>query len=301
MLLTIGLLALFAALVLGIVALTDLRTTRTGSAQAVTLLRLYTTTGPESEETSGSALLAGLATLGRRVTALVSRPSSRSTLQRRLDLAGNPARWTAERVLAVKGCGLLGGGVLGALLAGSLAAAIPVALAAAAAGFLLPDLLLYNAGLKRREAIQRGLADSLDLLVISVQAGLGFDAAIAQVARNTRGPLAGEFSRLLQEMQLGTSRREAFAALGERTGAVDVRHFVGAIVQADALGIPVSAVLEQQAREMRTRRRQAAEEQAQKVPVKILFPLMALVLPSLFIVVLGPAALQIVGAFSGAP
>lgn len=300
MLLILGLAALFASLALGIVVAMGVRTARAESARARAMIAPYqaSTHTTDAGEASGPNPLAGFASLGRRITAALSRPGSRAALQRRLDFAGNPARWTAERILAAKGCGLMVGAVLGVLLAGSLAAAIPVALGAGAAGFFLPDLLLYNAGTKRQEVLQRALADSLDLLVISVQAGLGFDAALAQVARNTEGPLAGEFSRVLQEMQLGKSRRESFTALGDRTSAVDVRQFVSALVQADTLGVPVSGVLEQQAREMRTKRRQAAEADAQKIPVKILFPLMTLILPSLFIVVLGPAGLQIMNAFS---
>jgi tight adherence protein C len=164
-------------------------------------------------------------------------------------------------------------------------------------GFFLPDLLLYNTGLKRQEQIQKDLPDSVDLLVISIQAGLGFDAALAQLAKNTAGPLAGEFFRVLQEMQIGKSRREAFQALADRVGPPDVRHFVAAIVQADALGVPIASVLAAQAKEMRARRRQRAEEQAQKVPVKILFPLIFFVLPALLIVILGPAVIQILKSF----
>jgi tight adherence protein C len=222
-----------------------------------------------------------------------------ANLARRLDLAGNPARWSIERILTAKGAGLVGLGLIGAMLGGSSALSrIIFGLLGAVVGFFVPNLLLYNAGAKRQQQVQKGLADTVDLLVISIQAGLGFDAALSQVTRNTSGPLAGEFQRVLQEMQIGKSRREAFQALSDRVGAPDVRHFVGAVVQADALGVPISGVLAEQAGEMRTRRRQRAEEQAQKVPVKMLFPLMFFVLPALFIVVLGPAALQIMQALS---
>lgn len=232
---------------------------------------------------------------GRGVTA---------TLARRLDRAGNPARWSVERILTCKGAGLVGLGLVGlglvgATLVGSSALSrIAFGLLGAAIGFFLPDLLLYNAGAKRQQQVQKDLADTVDLLVISIQAGLGFDAALSQVTRSTSGPLAGEFHRVLQEMQIGKSRREAFQALSDRVGAPDVRHFVGAVVQADALGVPISGVLAEQAGEMRTRRRQRTEEQAQKVPVKMLFPLMFFVLPALFVVILAPAALQIMKAFT---
>ena len=135
------------------------------------------------------------------------------------------------------------------------------------------------------------------MLTISVEAGLAFDAAVSQVARNTEGPLADEFFRVLQEMQIGMGRSEALRALGERTTVDELHGFVTAMVQADAFGIPIANVLRVQAREMRIKRSQRAEEIAQKIPVKILFPLIFCILPVLFIVVLGPAAITIYDAF----
>ena len=133
-----------------------------------------------------------------------------------------------------------------------------------------------------------------------MEAGLGFDAALAQVARNTKGPLAEEFFRVLQEMQLCTGRSDAMRALADRTDVTDLRGFITAMVQADAFGVPIANVLRIQSREMRIRRTQRAEESAQKVPVKILFPLIFCILPALFIVILGPAVIQIVNSFSNA-
>ena len=143
--------------------------------------------------------------------------------------------------------------------------------------------------------MQRALPDALDLLTISVEAGLGFDAALSQVARNTDGPLADEFARVLQEMQIGLGRSDALRALGERTHLPDLRSFTSAMVQADAFGIPVGQVLRVQSDEIRLKRRQRAEEQAQKVPVKIMIPLMLFILPCLFIAVLGPAVISMMG------
>jgi tight adherence protein C len=165
--------------------------------------------------------------------------------------------------------------------------------------FYAPNIILYQAAYNRSERILKELPDALDLLVISVESGLGFDAALSQVARNTQGPLADEFFRVLQEMQLGTSRSDSLRALADRTDVSDLRGFITAMVQADSFGIPVANVLRIQAREMRTRRSQRAEESAQKVPVKILFPLIFCILPVLFIAILGPAVIQIAGAFSG--
>ncbi|MGL5909548.1 MAG: type II secretion system F family protein, partial [Phycicoccus sp.] len=169
----------------------------------------------------------------------------------------------------------------------------------ALAGFYLPDLLLYNLALKRTDEVRKGLADALDMLTVCVEAGQGFDAALLQVARNVDGPIGGELARVLSEIQIGKSRGEAFAALGERTTAAEVKNFVSALVQADRMGLPISGVLREQTREMRVVRRQRAEEQAQKVTVKILFPLLLCIFPALFIVIIGPGAIRIVDTFSG--
>jgi tight adherence protein C len=147
--------------------------------------------------------------------------------------------------------------------------------------------------------MRKTFPDALDLLTISVEAGLGFDAALAHVARNIEPPLSDEFARVLQEMQIGLGRAGALRALGERTTLEEMRGFVSAMVQADAFGIPIGKVLRVQSAEIRVKRRQRAEEQAQKLPVKILMPLIFFILPCLFIVVLGPAALSIIGMFSG--
>jgi tight adherence protein C len=237
-------------------------------------------------------LLARCTVIGRRLS-----PSGfAAKLQRRLDLAGNPAAWTADRVLAFKVLGLLMAGLVAFALAGTPATKLLFAAGAAAAGFFLPDLLIYNLALKRQSEIQKALPDSIDLLTISVEAGLGFDAAVSQVARNTDGPLAGELIRVLQEMQIGKSRTEAFRSLADRTNVGELRAFVSSMVQADAFGIPVANVLREQSREMRVKRRQRAEERAQKVPVKIKVPLVMFIFPCLFIVIIGPAAIKIMNS-----
>lgn len=221
-------------------------------------------------------------------------------LQRRLDLAGNPARWTPDRILAVKGLGLLVLGGLGGLYGlRSLGLLFLCAGLGAGAGFFLPDILLYNAGEKRQTRIQVLLPDALDMLTVCVEAGLGFDAALSQVARNTRGPLALEFARALQEMQIGTSRSQALRAMVDRTTVPELRAFVSALVQAGDLGIAVSTVLREQASQMRLRRRQRAEEKAQKVPVKILFPLIFCLFPALFVFIIGPGVITIAHSVLG--
>jgi tight adherence protein C len=220
-------------------------------------------------------------------------------ISRSLDKAGNPAAWTVERVMGAKGLGLIIGVVVPLLLIGFSLTGVASSAALGALGFFLPDLLVYNAGTKRQKEMQRGLADALDMLTVCVEAGQGFDAAILQVARTVEGPIAGEFARVLSEMQIGKSRGEAFASLGDRTTAPEIKNFVSALVQADRLGLPIAAVLREQTKEMRVVRRQRAEEQAQKVTIKILFPLLLCMFPAIFIVIIGPGAIQIVKAFSG--
>jgi tight adherence protein C len=166
-------------------------------------------------------------------------------------------------------------------------------------GYMSPNLYLYQKGYDRTQKMQRALPDALDLLTISVESGLGFDAAVAQVARNTDGPLAEEFARMLQEMQIGRGRSDSLRSMAERTNLPDLRGFVSAMVQADAFGIPIGQVLRVQASEIRVKKRQWAEEKAQQVPVKILVPLIFCILPCLFIAVLGPAGITIFDNFSG--
>ena len=235
--------------------------------------------------------LARLARLGVRLTPV----GTPARLQRRLDLAGNPGSWTVERLLAAKAASLVGGAVLGALMLAAVGGLRGVVWLAglAAAGFWLTDILLYNAGLKRQQLLSRTLPDALDMLTVCVEAGLGFDAGLAQVARNTTGPISGEFSRMLREMQIGKSRLAAFQDLAQRTTVPELQILVSALVQSDKLGIPLANVLREQSTEMRVKRRQRAEAQAQKVPVKIMFPLVLCIFPSLFVVIIGPGAIQI--------
>jgi tight adherence protein C len=159
-------------------------------------------------------------------------------------------------------------------------------------------MYLYQKAHDRSYQLGRDLPDAIDLLTISVESGLGFDAAMQQVAKNTDGPLADEFSRMLREMQIGQGRSAALRALSERTNVPEIRSFVSAMVQADAFGIPIAQVLRVQSSEIRVKRRQHAEEKAQQVPVKITIPLIFCILPCLFIAVMGPAAIGIMERFS---
>lgn len=191
--------------------------------------------------------------------------------------------------------GLLLGLLLGFASGGLAWLAVP---AFALGGFYVTDLLLYNKVLKRDEEMAKRLPDALDMLNLCVESGLSFAAALGQVAANQTGAVAEEFAIALQEMQYGRSRAEALTAMAGRTKQEDVERFVSAMLQVDKLGVPVATVLREQAKEMRAKRYSRAREQAQKVPVKILMPLMLCFLPALFIIILGPAAFSIAEVFS---
>lgn len=244
-------------------------------------------------------MMARALTFGRRI----SGADQSERIRRKLEAAGNPRGWTIDRVVSLKVmCAVVFpvvGLAYGALLGFGLTWLVLLTVVGAAVGFFAPNLYIYQVGYNRADQIKRSLADAVDLLTISVEAGLGFDAAIQQVARNTTGPLAEEFSRVLREMQLGMGRAEALRALGDRSNVEDLKSFVGAMVQADAFGIPVGQVLRVQSSEIRVKRRQYAEEKAQQVPVKIMVPLVLCILPCLFVIVMGPAVLSAVDAFSG--
>ena len=167
----------------------------------------------------------------------------------------------------------------------------------AALCYFVPDILIRNRAQKRREEIRLELPNALDQMLISVQAGLGFETAMGRAGENGRGPLADELIRTLQDIQVGRSRKDAYLALSDRVDVPDVRSFIRAVVQADIYGIAIAGVLKAQAKDMRVKRRQRAEEHAMKMPVKMLFPLIFFILPTLFIVLLGPAVLQIMAAF----
>ncbi|MEX2280646.1 MAG: type II secretion system F family protein [Acidimicrobiia bacterium] len=166
-------------------------------------------------------------------------------------------------------------------------------------GFFGPDAWLQRHIDDRKSSMQKALPDTLDLLVISVEAGLGFDSALARVVQTVPGPLSEEFFRMLQETRVGVSRRDAMRHLMDRTDIDELRSFLLAMMQAEAFGVTIARVLRVQADEMRVKRRQRAQEKAFAAPVKLVFPLVFCIFPSLFIVLLGPAAIRIADAFSG--
>ncbi len=239
---------------------------------------------------------AALHLLAHRLT-----PASRvRRLEHLLARAGRPAAWPVERLILAKLVlpVMLGGLSLLYLSAKPGLLAAGTGLVATVVGYFLPELLLSSRAQERSQKISLELADTLDQMTIAVEAGLGFDAAMAKAGRNGTGPLAEELVRTLQDIQFGQSRRQAYEALAARTDVVDLRRFVRSILQADRYGVAVADVLRTQAAEMRMKRRQRAEEKAMQIPVKVIFPLMLCILPVLFIVLLGPAVLDIVAAFT---
>lgn len=221
-------------------------------------------------------------------------------LRKRIVLAGSPRSMSATRFVNIKVLSGLAAAALVVAAAGISDASALVwllGLAAIVMAFFLPDLWLSSVTSSRQAKIQRELPDFLDMLTISVEAGLGFDAAIAKLVRTTHGPLSVEFARMLQQVQVGVDRTMALRGMSERTEVGELDSFIASIIQAETFGISVASVLRTQAKEMRLKRRQFAEERAQKVPVKIVFPIVLCILPATMIVVLGPAAISIGKAF----
>jgi tight adherence protein C len=307
LILVIGIAGIFAGVFLSLTAVGVFTNESRGVSKSLAVVEAFSTApksmqdelAPGFQDRVLTPFVDRFTSLGRRLT-----PSDYSErILGKLNVAGNPPGWTVDRVLSLKvigmGVGLVGGVLFGVLLGKSLTFTSVTGLIGVVVGYFAPNLYLYQKGYDRTAKMQRALPDALDLLTISVEAGLGFDAAVSQVARNTNGPLANEFARVLQEMQIGLGRSHALRAMGERSNLPDLRAFTSAMVQADAFGIPVGQVLRVQSSEMRIKRRQKAEEAAQKIPVKIMIPLVLFILPSLFVAVIGPAIIGMMGAFGG--
>jgi len=222
-------------------------------------------------------------------------------VNRLIVLAGNPPAFTAERIVAFKIVFGIAGLVVGLMLAQLLPFTgllkVGVVALLTLTGYTVPSAAVAARASKRQKEIRKALSDTMDLLTISVEAGLGFDAALGQVVRNVPGPLSEEIARMLQEMQIGVPRTEALRHLTDRTEVPELDGFVLSMIQADKYGVGIAKVLRSQALELRQKRRQRAEETAQKVPLKLLFPMIFMVLPALFIVILGPGIIKIAETF----
>src|SRR5579884_2523951 len=226
--------------------------------------------------------------------------TSVDAISAKLVAAGLSQRMTTSSFLTVKGGATVGGALLSILLAAasSPAAMLLFAPALGAAGFIAPDWVLNMRIRSRREAIRAELPDALDLLAVSVEAGLGFDGAVTKLTEHMSGPLVDEFALTLNEIRVGEARQVALRKMADRVDAPELSTFVRAVVQAEQLGISLGRILRVQAADSRIRRQQAAEEKAMKAPIKMLFPTVFFIFPSIFVVVLGPAILNIMKVFS---
>lgn len=209
-------------------------------------------------------------------------------LSHQLIMAGNPGNLQPAEFIALKIIICLLAAIAGIIIRLSLLNFVLIT----AVAWLIPDIYIKQLIKKRQLAIGLAMPDVLDLLTVSVEAGLGFDSAVAKVVEKQTGPLADEFRRMLYEMRIGKPRRQALKSLSERTGVDYLQSFVSAVIQADQLGVSISKVLRIQSNEIRRQRRQKAEEAAMKAPIKMLIPLVGLVFPALFIILLGPALLS---------
>ena len=245
----------------------------------------------------------------RRMAGVATRlaPGSNSeAIAIKLAMAGNPRNLTVEMFLGLKvamGIVLAGMSLLVQILLPPL---IPPpalvmttlwTLVLGVAGFFAPELWLKDEARKRQKAIRKVLADTIDVLSISVEAGLGFDSAISRICQKTQNPLTLEFEKYLTEIRLGKGRREALRQIQIRTGVDDLNTFIGAVIQADQLGVSIAKILRVQSEQLRTKRRQRAEQLAQQAPLKMLFPMILFIFPSVFVVILGPSIPTIMSGF----
>lgn len=257
------------------------------------------TVGGSGSQAAGSAVapLVKVSAEQPGFTGLVSKASV-AKIDRNLLLAGRPEGWTVARVVMLR----LAATGLGVFLLFSLVPDDPsltnwaIGAMAVAVGWFGPSVIVQHRAEARQFSIQQELPDVLDQVTISIESGLGFEAAFAHIGERRTGPLAEEIVRVVQDMRLGMSRREAYEAMAERTDVDDLRNFVKSIIQAEQYGVSISKVVRTQATEIRFARRKRAEAAALKVPVKILFPLMTCIFPVLFIVILTPAFISISAA-----
>jgi tight adherence protein C len=253
---------------------------------------------PEEGATFRQRVLAPVGLRLAQIAVRLAPRTSREEVRARLVAAGMRAT-DATKFLALKTAGAILGLLLGLLLGGPSGVAFGVlcALALGFAGFRAPDFVVSSRTRRRAEAIRAELPDALDLLGVSVEAGLGFDAALARLAEHMTGTLVDEFALVLGEMRVGRSRHEALRSLTARADTPEVAAFVRAVVQADQLGMSIGQILRVQAEDARLRRQSTAEERAMKAPVKMLFPTVLFIFPSMFVVILGPALLSFTKVF----
>ncbi len=243
-----------------------------------------------------------LVPLAMKVAQGVLRLSPKTTVEAvTLKLISAGMSLSATTFLAVKGFGALGGFVFGLILGanfGNAGTALLFGVALGALGWIGPEYIVTSRARRRREEIRAALPDALDLLAVSVEAGLGFDASITKITEHMEGPLSNEFALMLGEMRVGEGRADALKKMDQRVGAPELSSFVRSIIQADQLGISLGRILRVQAADTRLKRQAAAEEKAMKAPIKMLFPTVLFIFPSMFIVILGPAILNFMHVFN---
>jgi tight adherence protein C len=288
-----------AAFILGEVSTAPMRERQSSVRRAVTYGRVRVGAGISRRRFRERAL----APFGEWVAGWVIRINPRTnveTLRMRLLGAGMGQQITPTTLLAAKGVfALLGaflGLVVGATLGGT-GTALLLALAFGGGGFMAPDTVVSAKARTRRERVRGQLPDALDLLAVSVEAGLGFDGAIAKLTEHMEGPLTEEFGLTLSEIRIGESRQDALKRLSDRVGVPEVASFTRSIIQADQLGTSLSRILRVQAADTRLRRQAAAEEKAMKAPIKMLFPTVLFIFPAMFLVILGPAFMNLAELF----
>ena len=240
-----------------------------------------------------------LAPLGDRLARWTLRLHPRTTTEgvsARLLAAGLGRKISPTTFLAFKSGLALGGAVLGAVFGGAVTGPGGVlfcAIALGGIGFIAPDFVVSGKARSRKDRIRAELPDALDLMAVSVEAGMGFDGAIAKLTEHMHGPLADEFALTLSEIRIGETRQDALKKLSNRTGTPELSSFVRSIIQADQLGISLGRILRVQATDSRLKRQAAAEEKAMKAPIKMLFPTVLFIFPAMFLVILGPAFLNL--------
>ncbi|HHY31737.1 MAG TPA: type II secretion system F family protein [Firmicutes bacterium] len=222
-------------------------------------------------------------------------------VKNKLDATGNPWNMTPGDyiLMRVVTLAILPIAAFGLALGLGPSTALLLAFVVAALGWLVPEMMMQSKRKEREKQIRKSLPDVLDLLTVSVEAGLGFDAALAKVVERKKGPLADEFALLLQEIRMGKSRRDALREVSERVKIDDITSFIASVIQADQLGVSIANILRIQSAQVRTKRRQQAEEAGMKAPIKMLFPLIFFIFPTLFVVLLGPAIIQVATTFMG--
>ncbi|MGE5593777.1 MAG: type II secretion system F family protein [Betaproteobacteria bacterium] len=222
-------------------------------------------------------------------------------VKNKLDVTGNPWNMTPGDyiLMRVVTLAIIPLAVFGLTLGLGPSTALLLAFVVAAVGWLVPEMMMQSKKKEREKQIRKSLPDVLDLLTVSVEAGLGFDAALAKVVERKKGPLADEFALLLQEIRMGKPRRDALREVSERVKIDDITSFIASVIQADQLGVSIANILRIQSAQVRAKRRQQAEEAGMKAPIKMLFPLIFFIFPTLFVVLLGPAIIQVVTTFRG--